>query len=251
MKSWPSFAIYTQSCKLRFSHFCSNSMIIGKTTTNINILVCGGQLSARLQGWSSEVLGPKDSIQVSRKFPRERCLRILAHTSRIHGENTAVQLLDKRSYKIPNPSIEARPNLVWPSLHFQLPTSLLNPVSGHYYIRGPKGVVQDESHVIALGPKYDEHVKATGKKVSTLLRDDYPVIRDNNNGRLIVASTAWRPRRSPTDEHSQRIRDALEQQQQAAGSKKRRLSNAQGEPAAKRLNTGGGSFVAGPSRTQP
>lgn len=135
----------------------------------------------------------------------------------------------------------------WTNEATKFPIQALKPdrIFGHYYIRGPTGVAQDESHIIALGPKYDEHIKTTGKKVTTLLRDDYPVIKDNKNRRLIVASVAWRPRKSPTDEHSQRIRDALEQQWQAAGSKKRRLSNVQGQPDAKRLNTGGGSAAAG------
>ncbi|CZR64847.1 uncharacterized protein PAC_14746 [Phialocephala subalpina] len=64
------------------------------------------------------------------------------------------------------------------------------------------------------------HVQATGKKVATLYRPDYPSIHDNKYGKLIA-----------------RTRDDLEQQRQASKSKKRRSSNAQGRPAAKRLNT--------------
>ncbi|KUJ16434.1 uncharacterized protein LY89DRAFT_685411 [Mollisia scopiformis] len=139
----------------------------------------------------------------------------------------------------------------WDTQVAQFTTQAFKPdrIFGHIIVRGATSKPEDESYLIALGPKYDDWVTESGKRVSTMEKIDYRTMDDIRYGKLIPADKQWRPIFDQTEAHAQKIQDAIDQQDRISNARKRRLSGAQGQATTKKQNTGTASpagSTAGP-----
>lgn len=118
--------------------------------------------------------------------------------------------------------------------------------SGHYFVKGRSG---EQTLMIALGDKYEDWVKSSGRGISTLSsgNSNAPGTQTVNYRKSIFADENWRPIFDREEHHRTKIREMLREQKRIGLRNNKRLEEqTQGQPAAKESRTD-----AGPSGTQP